>query len=364
MKSYPLFLQRSCLLAGLSLSLISFSQENEVAIEPDASAAETAPTEASPQERLQALEYDLNQQLDVQAESGRNMHRFRLQAQALFNVHLDVTNGQSTAPSLSSAAARQFSNGFIGPDATPGDSLNSDWVYVNASQYDSVNNYMLFDSKMAGSSGQLRNSTDDPHLGVELAYGLELAKVWGGYAGLEFGFGYSDVEIGGINSQRQTDAYLLAAGAPPAPGVTGSGISIVDNAIRGTTTSVVNWESSIYALRFGPYIEWPFAKRFSAGVSGGPVLAFSDNRAKINESTAYGAFSGVRVQDTTVSSSEFGVGLYTDLRLGFEVSDAIQLFAGARYQYLESVSLTSGMVNAELKLNAAAMPYFGVGFSF
>lgn len=364
MKSYPLFLHRSCLLAGLSLSFISFSQENSVAIEPDTSASETAQPEVSPQERLQALEFNLNQQLDVQAESDRNMHHFRLQAQALFNVHLDVTNGQAVSPSLSSSAARQFANGFIGPDATPGDSLNPDWVYLNASQYDSVNNYMLFDSKTAGSTGQLRNSTDDPHLGMELAYGLELAKVWGGYAGLEIGFGYTGVEIGGINSQRQTDAYLLAAGAPPAPGVAGSGISIVDNAIRGTTTSVVNWESSIYALRLGPYIEWPFAKRFSAGVSGGPVLAFSDNRAKIHESTTYGAFSGVRIQDTTVSSSEFGVGLYTDLRLGFELSDAIQLFAGARYQYLESVSLTSGMVNAELKLNAAAMPYFGVGFSF
>lgn len=347
-------------MALLPLGVFSALAQQEDLPEPKSSTS-------SETDKLRALEFDMEKARQNDPASPRNPHRFRLQAQALWNVKLDVTNGRSNVGSGLAPGNRTYANGYVNQDNTPGDGLTPVWGYQNPSQIDAANGFVLFDAAASGGAGRVDNFTDGPHPGFELSYGFEMARVWGGYAGFELGFGYTDISFDGLRTQRITDAYSLAGAVPPAAPYAGnlaSPVQIADTFTRGITNTTLDWESSLYALRLGPFIEWELTDRLTAGLSGGPWLAFVDSRANIRESTSYGAFTNVRSTNGTTSASEFGFGLYADGRLAFELTENWEVFGGVRYQFLDNISLNSGIVSAEMKMSQSVNTYLGFGFSF
>lgn len=347
-------------LALLPLGVFSALAQQDLPSEPNSSPSSEA-------DQLRALEINLNQTGLDDPSTPRNPHRFRFQAQALWNVKLDVNNGRSNVGAGLAPGNRTYGNGYVNQDNTPGDGLTPVWGYQNPSQIDNTNGFVLFDAAASGGAGRVDNYTDDPHPGFELSYGFEMARVWGGYAGFEVGFGYTDISFDGLRTQRITDAYSLAGAVPPAAPYAGnlvSSVQIADSFTRGVTNTTLDWESSLYALRLGPFIEWDLTDRLTAGLSGGPWLAIVDSRARIRESSSYGAFTNIRPVDSTISASEFGFGLYADGRLAFELTENWEMFGGVRYQFLDNISLNSGTVSAEMKMSQSVTTYMGVGFSF
>ncbi len=342
---------KTSVLQFLGTVLISASLSTSNAQE-SSSSAESRNSD-SEKARLQEIELDLNESL-MDPDKTRNPHRIRLQAQAMFNVRLDVSNGQSNVGAdTTTVMDRTYDNGFVNDNGTGG-ALTADWGVLSPTQFDSANGTVLFDAASPTGSGTIKNETEDPQLGFELSYGFEMAKVWGGYAGLEFGFGYTDISVDGIRSRRITDAYTFVPAAPP------SLPELSKTFTRGFTDTVLDWDSSLYSFRLGPFIEWELSDRFSAGLGGGPWLAVLDNRISINEITSY----GTRPMSSTASSSEFGVGLYTDARVAFAITENWQVYGGARYQFLDSVGVETGSVSAEMKMNASVTTFTGIGFSF
>jgi hypothetical protein len=274
------------------------------------------------------------------------------------------------------ANSGNYDDGFVHPDSSGnagGQTWN--WGYQNASQVQGNN------LTMHGSSAALNgteNQNDNLGAGFDLAYGRNLGTVLGGKWGLQAAFDFTAISIhdsqpisgtGALISDKYSLGGTTAPQAPYAGSFNGPGPLLGDSPTRTMTSETVlitgsrTLDAQIYALRLGPYFEFPFGQRWSGRLDGGLVLAVANTEYSFNETITYG--NGQMVNNAGSSSeAEFNAGGYLEAKLLYAMTPSTSLFAGAQYEYLGNFSNTAGNEQAQLDMSSTVYILFGVEFDF
>lgn len=271
-----------------------------------------------------------------------------------------------------------YDDGYVKIDYTDNDGdLTVNWGYQNTNQLQGgmLNFHSVQSYATSGSSG---GSVDgDPQVGLELAYGGKITRLWGGALGWEFGFGWMPIDIenqlsGSASVTRlvhQYDVGTVILPQPPyqgsfnGPGPTISGNAIdlgtetVPAAISGSQTLDLNF----YNFRLGPTMQWQLHQRVSVLASVGAAFGIVDGGLKYNETLTY--------TDTTTSTisgnsrdTEFVYGGYVAGTFLFHIERNGDLYLGFQYMPMSSATFSGDGREGELDLTGAL--YITAGFNW
>jgi hypothetical protein len=306
-------------------------------------------------------------------ESSANLNRFGLSFRMGFNVK---TRFNDVGP-VSKPAARtnldgdkyNYDNGYVYPDlGTPNSGLTHYWGYDSSSQLPGNGTILMHRTALEQTSSGGRGQDALP--GFELSYNRELGRNGHFRWGLEAALNYMNVSVSDnqpIASRTITDAYALTVPEnqlPPAgyegrkntPGVVINASpqsSTLSSAASGFQQSKFN--ADIFGFRFGPYVEMPLGRGFSAALSGGLALA------EINSDFSY-----------TVTGSPSGSGSHSDLLAGvyaggtvsYAMTQSTSLVGGIQYQDLGRYTHTINRKEAAMDLSNSFFVTLGLSYSF
>lgn len=330
------------------------------------------------------------------AEPERPVNRFGLSYRAGFNVSAKFKNLGEFSPlsnpgPATSGANHNYDDGYNRVDSSGNtgagacDNCTWYWGYENSSQISANGQFISFHSSSVAADSEADADFDDPSHGLELTYQRELGQVGRFYWGVEGAFNWMTLAVehdddlrGDVN--QLTDRYSLSTDGnppivPPAPpyrgSVGGPGPVISDIPIRsisripGAALVQGNYDldADIYGFRLGPYIEWPFAKKWSALFSGGLAIASINSDFRFDERTTVAGI-GTQSSSGSESESDWNFGAYVTANIVFKATDKIDIFAGAQFQHLGDYTQEAGRKEAELDLGQSLFAVFGVGFSF
>lgn len=222
---------------------------------------------------------------DVECRCGESLNRFGVSYRMGFNISARFKNlggfaAQSNPGPATNGVDHIYDDGYNRVDSST-NAANSTWFwgYQNASQLPG-NDTLVMNSSSSAAKNTSKNQEEDPQHGLEITYNRQLGRMGECKWGMEAAFGFTDVTIhdnGTLfgNVTRISDAYALggtiAPGAPYNHGrdPSGSDPLISDVPIRMMNTisrgAVVNgqrkFDSEIYGLRVGPYLEIPLCER-------------------------------------------------------------------------------------------------------
>ncbi|HEY1170843.1 MAG TPA: hypothetical protein VGH19_05680 [Verrucomicrobiae bacterium] len=318
----------------------------------------------------------------AQAQDKGSFGRFGISYNLNFNVAAEFSGIGGAGPGLNPGLVplvnpgdiQQFDDGFIGMDASGNaGGLTTFWGYNNASQIVGGNLQLSSTALAAGLSTQ-RSDSDLQH-GVDLTYSYQL-KSWekGGW-GLEGAFGWMPV---GITDSQAVAGNLVVANiplgfVPPVAPFTGTVAG--PGPLLDTTTGTViipggaiitgnrDIDASVFAFRFGPYLDYNLSERVSLTLSGGLSLAVVDSEFTFNElkTPIIGTPSTTTGNDR---SSDLLVGGYLSARVAYWFTDNMNVFTGITYQNVGSFSQTASGRKATLDLGKTISLNVGLGFSF
>ena len=309
----------------------------------------------------------------VRFEDERPVNRFGLSYRAGFNVSAKFKSpGSGVNPGpASSGVNHNYDNGYNRVDSSGNtgqgacENCTWNWGYRNASQ---VSQDGLFISYSATSTEGEADADEDVNHGAEFTYQRELGRIGKAYWGVEGAFTYMTLGLeGSLDTTRTTDRYSLTVEGttitPPLPPYSGSfqgpGPVISDIPIRAISqlaSSSRDFDVDIYGFKLGPYIEWPFAEKWSLLFSGGLAVASVNSDFKLTD--------GLTRASDSDSDSDWNVGAYVSANIIYNITRSVDVFAGAQYQYLGEYSHKFGVHEAELELGETVFGVVGVGFSF
>jgi opacity protein-like surface antigen len=309
----------------------------------------------------------------VRFEDDRPVNRFGLSYRAGFNVSAKFKNagvGANPGPARS-GVNHNYDNGYNRVDVSgntgQGACENCTWYwgYERSSQ---VSPDGLFLSMSSSSAEAEVDADEDVSHGAELTYQRELGRIGRAYWGVEGAFNYMTLDISeDVSLTRITDRYALTVEGvtivPPLPPYAGSfqgpGPVISDIPLRRTERlpgGEREFEADIYGFKIGPYIEWPFAEKWSLLFSGGLAIA------SINSDFGFtDARTGASGSD---SDSDWNFGGYVSGNIIYNITRSVDIFAGVQYQHLGDYSHKLDGTEAELDLGQSVYGVVGVGFSF
>jgi len=309
-----------------------------------------------------------------------NPNRFSVNARFGVNINAKFKSaafGPSTAIGGTGSALEHFyEDGFVRVDGS-GNAGGTTWFwgYNNASQI-SGNNILLHSTSGtdAGSTGDV---SSDPQYGVELVYNRQFGTFgrdirWG----LEAGLGWSSISIsdrsaisGGLS--RVTDSYAFEPGTTP-PGAPyagtfgGPGFEISDTPVRSSAAiagSSLNGsrelEADLFAVRVGPYLEFPIGEHCLVGVSGG----FAMGGIQSDYSWSQGVPGGLTFRGSG-SDNDILYGGFVGANFTYAFNERWSVDAGAQFMSLGKYTHSSGGANAELDLSKMVWFSVGMGYSF
>ena len=301
--------------------------------------------------------------------------QFGLNLNARFN-HLGNVNPASPGPATGGGVNRTYNDGFVGVDSSGnagGKTWN--WGYQNAGQVQG--NSLVMHSSSSSVNGSV-DQNDDPQAGFDLAYGRRLGTVLGGQWGVQAAFDFTAISIHDSHPLTGTgttisDAYSLGGVIAPQAPYTGSfngpGPLLGDSPTRTTASETVTitgsrtLDAQVYALRLGPYFEFPLGKHWSGRLSGGLALGVADTQYSYNETISFGGGQTFNNNGSSEGAS-FQAGGYLEGKLLYAMTPCTSLFAGAQYENLGTFSHTTGNEQAQLDMSSTVYVLFGVQFSF
>jgi hypothetical protein len=222
------------------------------------------------------------------------------------------------------------------------------------------------------------NQNDNLGAGFDLAYGRNLGTVLGGKWGLQAAFDFTAISIHDSQPLSGTgttisDAYSLGGvSAPQAPytgGFNGPGPLLGDSPTRTTASESVlitgsrTLDAQIYALRLGPYFEFPLGKHWSGRLGGGLVLGLANLEYSYNETISFGGGPTFHNNGSSDGAS-FQAGAYLEGKLLYAVTPSTSLFAGAQFEDLGTFAHNAGNEQAQLDMSSTVNLLFGVQFNF
>ncbi|MFU8849121.1 MAG: hypothetical protein ACNA77_10465 [Opitutales bacterium] len=315
-----------------------------------------------------------------------NLNRISFGPRVGFNIKAEFSNnptaftpGALTAPGDAIGGINhEYDDGYVRVDSSGnagGTTWN--WGYVDNTQV--VGDTMEFHASQANAAHGPSNSTaeDDPQYGVELIYQRLVAPL--GHSGLwgwEAAFSFTDLDIDhssrgtGANTVI-TDSYALNGVVPPmAPHngtFAGPGALLGDTPTRTITSDTMTSRESltgeIFAFRFGPFAEWDVGERLSVSLGAGLTLAPTMLDYKFSETTE-NALGGTTNNSGSSSKTRLLYGGYINTMLRYDIDGSWGFFAGAQFQNMSSMKLSSGTREARLDQSATLYGTAGLSFQF
>jgi opacity protein-like surface antigen len=312
----------------------------------------------------------------VRLEDDRPVNRFGLSYRAGFNVSAKFKSPGGFAPGANPGAARgglnhNYENGYNRVDSSGNtgqgacENCTWNWGYDRAGQVSANGQFLSLSS--TSQEGETDADEDVSH-GAELTYQRELGQIGRAYWGVEGAFNFMTLGLeGDLGATRITDRYSLTVEGttitPPLPPYEGSfqgpGPVISDTPIRSVSqlaSSSRDFDADIYGFKVGPYIEWPFAEKWSLLFSGGLAIASINSDFKLTDGP-----TGASDSD---SDSDWNIGAYVSGNIIYNITPTIDIFAGAQYQYLGDYTHEFGVHEAEVDFGDTVFGVLGVGFSF
>jgi hypothetical protein len=287
-----------------------------------------------------------------------------------------------------------YDNGYVLPDYAhvvggSHDQYSWYWGYDQASQVNAAGNTISFNRTTSSSPGDTGSQNESPYIGVEVVYDYELGEKvdWHHLRyGIEGAVNYMpiDFESGGsysVSGSRTTDTYAYAPGTTP-PGFNnpgelpyqgsfqGPGFVINGTPTRSSTVSLgsgtilaqQHFDANLWGFRVGPYIEYPFTKKFNLHLTGGLAMGLLDGEASWKETLTLGAFS------TTQSGGGHDLnvlfGYYIGLDANYQLNDRWGMDAGVQFQDLGTYDHNFGGRTVELDLSRSIFVHAGISYSF
>jgi hypothetical protein len=309
-----------------------------------------------------------------------NPNRFSFGPRFGFNFKADFHLRAIAAPNNPGPAAagadHNYQDGYVLVDSSGNaGGLTWNWGYQNSSQV--VGDTMQFHSAQAQSPSLPADSSssDNPQYGLELTYQRVLGHLPFGSSshwGLEFGFGYTDIDLRDDRNATgfttvTTDAYQLNGVLPPGAGYNGTfqgpGALLGDTPTRSTAsymtsqTSQQRLSGQLYTIRLGPFAEWNLTSKLSLAASVGLTLAPASLDYDYLETIM--SSSGTSVSGGHSSKTSLLYGPYVGGMLRYDFTKNWGVFMGAQFQSLTAWEQSSGIHTA--RLDAGATVYVTVG---
>lgn len=280
-----------------------------------------------------------------------------------------------------------YDDGFVRLDATGNaGGLTWNWGYNNASQFNPAGTGSISSSiSNSAANGAIEDSSGGA--GFEFMAYYEMGEVpWSAEGkkrpvwGMRSAFQYA--RLGGNSRQdangdviRTTDSFDLGGIIPPAGPYAGTfagpGPVIADAPTR--TTQVIagganvagyrQFDTDLFSLNFGPYMEFQVQEKLSFGVEAGLALAIASGTYR-HESTTTIAGVGTQTTSGNGSRTAFLPGGYLGVNATVEVNEKWSIYGAARYQYMKDFEVSAGGSQAQLSFGSAFVLSAGAIFRF
>jgi len=298
--------------------------------------------------------------------------RIELGSRLGFGTAIKLRNiGAASAPHNPSVTGRSYTDGFVGTDSTGNaGGVTSYWGYQNASQAVDANAYLLMHNSASGALGTL--SSGDMTPGLELTWDHQFKKFGCCRLGLETAFSWSGYGVHGTMTAPagvlSVDGFPLGYAPPAAPytGPTAPGpfIPLIGTTALGipvTTASTFN--SDMYGLRVGPYLDVPLNKSLLLTFSGGLAVDLADSEFSFTQGYALpgGGASSVKGRATDVGAVAGG---YISVQGSLKLTRHVNLFTGFEFEGADNFRLRARNVEATLDMGSALFWTVGASYSF
>jgi len=323
----------------------------------------------------------------VEADPGWT-RRFRLGAIAAINIEAEFSQGGEFGvsgvdpgePGLG-GQNHTYDDGYVRLDDTGNaGGYTANWGYQNASQYDPDTASFTFHGT---TSFQLEGSrstvSEDPHYGLDIAYGGRLMEAARGVLGWEVGFTYMPIKLEEsqphpVGAERVTHRFSAPGIIPPeAPyqgGSTGVGPVIQDVAteagresVSGLLTGSRRLDLDFMDFRFGPNLQWHLGGRWAASLGGGFAAGLVTGDYSFDERIEYSE-GGAAATAGSFSETEFVYGGYAEALIYFRAEDRSEIYVGAQYVGLGDVTFSGNGREARLKLGNGLFISAGIHWIF
>ena len=268
------------------------------------------------------------------------------------------------------------------------------WGYDNrASQYNEAAATLTLHSTSSDATASSNDRDDNPSLGFEITYNLELSRSESWRWGLEGAFGYMNVSVHdsrtlSANATRISDTFQFPfdpeTGGPVTPPLSSSYSGPYTPALEGTPflgdspsrqtqilpggaaiTGQRSFDANVFGFRFGPYLDIPLSESVMLTFSGGLALAQVASDFSYHETVTLADIGSV---------SRSGSGSHADLQVGYYAAGNVavalnedrswQLFGGVQFQDLGHYEHKLDGKAAVLDLGQAIFVALGVSYSF
>jgi len=339
-------------------------------------------------------------------ESGQSAYyldstnRVTLSVRFGLNVHARFKGiGGGLLPNLGSGGGQvtpdgdqyNYSDGYVGNGSTlradsTGNFLGytSYWGYDHAGQYNPAANTFTFQNISSAGIPSGMADTENGCPGMELTYNWQLGEKENWHHlryGIEAAINYMRFTMDGSSAFgifSTTDVYQFG-GIPnqqPAAGYTGNWAGnpgdpvLVVPGSSGPSSLTYNFlaqqdfDANIWGIRLGPYIEYPFSKKWNLHLSGGLAVGLVDAEVNWKESLTTVA------NNSTVTAAGGGRdvsllwGYYVALDASYQISKRWGIEAGVQFQDLGTYSHNFSGRIAELDLSNSLFIQAGISYSF
>lgn len=281
-----------------------------------------------------------------------------------------------------------YEDGFVLPSISGDGALHTwNWGYDNAGQIDVGQDQLVF-QKLNNAPRVGTLSSSEAYYGGEIAAGFEVTTFNVAKREVRFGFeaGYgfaqfdtslsgSATGMGTLTTARHNLNGVIPPSAPysgtfngPGPLLSLQPAQISTASGLGTQTLDVGIESTLHALRIGPYFDMSLTPRITLGLSLGYASLLPDTEMTFQQVTSYTPSSGSALPGSTetvrVRRTDWQPGVFFQLRAQYNFSEHWSAFAGADYLYHSDMRFRAGGREAELGLGGLFGGTLGVRFGF
>lgn len=312
------------------------------------------------------------------------------------------STSSSPGPATGGGISRFYDDGYNKVDITgnnhgPGfENTTWNWGFDNNLVLPQLpgNDTIVMHSSVGLADGSLASSDNRPAQGCELVYDRILGRIGKASWGLEAGIGFNQISLANRGTtfasvSLLSDAYRLFGVVPPidgnqgyhgdyaGPGPVIAASPTTDGTENGTTTRTITTingaqaisgnyhiDAQIFALQVGPYFELPLGEKVFVSASGGFAAVRVDSKFDFNETTSIAGVSGTQSHTGSGRAGEFLYGGYAGGKVSYKMSDAVNVFAGAKWQ--DAGTYTHNLAGKRAEINVGGTVYFtaGVGFNF
>ena len=310
------------------------------------------------------------------AVQGKDPWIRHFRAGALIGANIDAEFSQSGLFATTPPQSGLFDDGFVLLDNTDNATgRTSNWGYNTASQWDETAETLIFSQSGGFQTTASSTANNDPHFGLDLAYGGTIKRIGRTWLSWELGFSLLPITISdqsGADAQlgQHTLTFSTAGLIPPLAPYTGSpegGPLLSTNIVasgqtttNGALSASRTIEVVLYNLRLGPHFHWDVNRRWAIEAMAGVALGLADGRYEYDERVH--SATGQASSNGSMRETSWLYGGYVGVLTQVHVERNAYFYGSAQFMSLSNVEFSEAGRSATLRLDQGL--YFSVGFTW